>query len=131
MQRRKRRIKRQRRKRRRRRQRRKRRRKARITLRRKTLIKGDGRAEALEQKIAVLIKRPAACKRLKFSKKPTSHHGGRIYWLQTKKSFRVYAHTPDDKVEKMVPCNVSDDTDKKRKWAATCAMIESDPRPID
>ena len=74
------------------------------------------------------MRRPARADRPKPSKEPTTWLGGKIYFSKAKKAYRVYRRVPDDKVEESVPVDISDKSDKKAKWGACCALIESDPR---
>ena len=93
---------------------------------------GDPKAKAAdkEEMFKRLLKRPASKERPKFSKKPTPYNGGKIYWSGPKGSLRVYARTPDDKVEQTVKVDGADKADHERAWSIACAMIESDPRPV-
>ena len=64
-------------------------------------------------------------------KKPTHHPwGGKIYFAKSKKAYRIYKRRKD-KVETTVRVDLTDKADLKRKFAIGCAMIESDPRPVD
>lgn len=76
------------------------------------------------------MKRPAMGDRPKPTKEPTAWGGGKIYFSKAKKMYRVYRRVPQDKVEESVPVDISDKADKKSKWAACCALIESDTRPV-
>jgi hypothetical protein len=87
-----------------------------------------GAAKALEH--ARLLKRPAACARPAFSKTPTSHCGGKIYFANAKKALRVYLRTPVDKIEKYVGIDVDSKADRDNSWKLALAMIENDPRPM-
>ena len=84
----------------------------------------DSRAKQLRR----LMKRPARADRPRPSKEPTVWLRGKIYFSKAKKAYRVYRRLPDDKVEETVPVDISDKSDKKAKWGACCALIESDPR---
>ena len=80
-------------------------------------------------KFARLFKRPAASNRpLKFIKKPVSYNGGRIRWSDQKSAFRVYSRS-SDKIEVTVHA-VNTKVDKANKFQVSCAVIESDRRPI-
>ncbi len=83
-----------------------------------------------EEMFKRLLKRPASKERPKFAKKPTPYNGGKIYYSGPKSALRVYARTPDDKVEKTVKFDGEGKADYERAWSIACAMIESDPRPV-
>ena len=75
--------------------------------------------------VAVAIfKRPASHVRPHFSKKPTQHAGGRIYFHKTARKFRVYLRK-NDKIEEKVPLL----DDEKKSFVYACALIEADTRP--
>ena len=65
---------------------------------------GDPKPNAAdrEEMFKRLLKRPASKERPKFAKKPTPYNGGKIYYSGPKSALRVYARTPDDKVEKLL-----------------------------
>ena len=93
----------------------------------RSVMKKDER----EAERKAMLKRPAAKGRPTFSKKPTSWHGGKIYFSEAAKKLRVYVRSPADKVERSVPIDVKDKHDKGEAWCVACALIESDPRSKD
>ena len=76
-----------------------------------------------------LFKKKPKSKRPKFCLKPTHHHGGKIYWMASTNQFRIYKRKRDriDTRVRVIPNNAAD---AKRKFAISCAIIESDPRPV-
>jgi hypothetical protein len=69
-------------------------------------------------------------KRPQFAKKPAEHHGGKIYWIGTRNKWRV-CKRKGDYLDERAPCVRGDEADGRLKFATSCAIIESDKRPIN
>jgi len=59
--------------------------------------------------------------------KSIKHFGGSILWAGAQKSYRVFKKT-GDKHETLIPVDPSNKADIKFKFAASCSIIECDPR---
>ena len=76
-----------------------------------------------------LLARPAKVVRPHQTIAPTSHYGGKIYWSNPKRCYRVYLRA-SDRIEKVVFANPDDDADMRKKFRVCCAMIENDKRLV-
>ena len=92
--------------------------------------KAKGKASEKAKMHQQLLKRPAKAPRPKWNNKPCHHHGGRIYWMGAKHVFRVYARKGDRVEKERVGVEPGNDKDKQEKFQISCAVIESDPRPV-
>jgi len=62
------------------------------------------------------------------SRRPTEYGGGKIYYSDRKKSFRVYRRR-GDKVDTTVSVDWSSPADVRRAWKQALHKIDSDTRP--
>jgi hypothetical protein len=80
-------------------------------------------AERRARRAALANAKPKS-KRPKFAKKPTEHHGGKIYWIGAR-------NMKGDYLDEGASCVRGDEADVRLKFAKSCVIIESDERPIN
>ena len=77
--------------------------------------------------VASLVAKKAPPRRPEPSKTITCYAGGKVYWSNTKSTFRVMKRE-GDAMDQRIGCDWNNKKDRKKQWALACALIECDPR---